>query len=220
MPTASSAASGSLHFDSSSKRLRMTWTRRWIAIWSGSAPPTALWPPTQLRTHRRHEAPTARESRDRFGARTGSRVEPQADADGRGAGRTGRRRDDRDDDGRCLPTTPLDSVVFTEISRASVVRADRRQPVSGRVRRDGRFRLSHADSAGRCQVGSSYRLGLQAGGHRFDPGTLHKSLANRNLLLSHWAKSRPDCTRSARAEAGRTRRKPQIPASLTAGHTY
>jgi hypothetical protein len=54
------------------------------------------------------------------------------------------------------------------------MRADTRLAVSSHVRRERRFRLSHADSVGRCQVGSGYRVGLQAGGHRFDPGTLHK----------------------------------------------
>jgi hypothetical protein len=41
------------------------------------------------------------------------------------------------------------------------------QPVSCRVRQEGRLRLNHADSVRRCQVGSGNRLGLRAGGHRF-----------------------------------------------------
>jgi len=57
--------------------------------------------------------------------------------------------------------------------RASTVRADRRRTVSGDVRRERQFRFSHAVSVGRCHVGSGNRMGLQAGGHRFDPGTLH-----------------------------------------------
>jgi hypothetical protein len=59
-------------------------------------------------------------------------------------------------------------------SGASAVRADRRRTVSGDVRRDGGFWLSHADSVGRRRAGSGYRMGLEAGGHRFDPGTLHR----------------------------------------------
>jgi hypothetical protein len=59
------------------------------------------------------------------------------------------------------------------IAGASAVRADRRRTVSGDVRRDGRIALSHADSVGRCQVGSGYRAGLQVGGRGFESRTLH-----------------------------------------------
>jgi hypothetical protein len=31
-------------------------------------------------------------------------------------------------------------------------------------------------------VGSGYRVGLQAGGHRFDPGTLHVKLLDERVL--------------------------------------
>ena len=37
----------------------------------------------------------------------------------------------------------------------------------------GPLRLTHAHFVRRCRVGSGYRTGLQAGGHRFDPGALH-----------------------------------------------
>jgi hypothetical protein len=56
---------------------------------------------------------------------------------------------------------------------ASAVRADRRRTVSDRVRRIHGFRLNHAASVGRGQAACVVRMGLQAGGHRFDPGTLH-----------------------------------------------
>jgi hypothetical protein len=54
------------------------------------------------------------------------------------------------------------------------VRADRRQTGSGDVGQERRFRLSHADSVGPRQAESGNQSGLQAGGHRFDPGTLHR----------------------------------------------
>ena len=56
---------------------------------------------------------------------------------------------------------------------ASGVRAERCRTQSGDVGRDQPKRLIHAVSVGRSQVRSGYRTGLQAGGHRFDPGTLH-----------------------------------------------
>jgi hypothetical protein len=71
--------------------------------------------------------------------------------------------------------------------QAAAVRAqcERRRPtVSCRVRQEGRFRLNHADSVRRCQVGSGNRLGLQAGGHRFDPGTLHHVVISARRLLA------------------------------------
>src|SRR6266536_1415418 len=68
---------------------------------------------------------------------------------------------------------------------ASEVRADRRRTLSGDVRREGRVWLSHADSVGRCQVGSGYRMGLQVGGRGFESRTLHlkKMLICRTLTL-------------------------------------
>jgi hypothetical protein len=79
----------------------------------------------------------------------------------------------------------LDRTIVAHVGtgRASAVRADRRRTVSGEVRREGRFRLSHADSVGRCQVGSGYRVGLQAGGRGFDPGTLHHKKAPLQRFL-------------------------------------
>jgi hypothetical protein len=81
------------------------------------------------------------------------------------------------------------------------VRADRRRTVSGDVRQDTRIWLSHADSVGRCQVGSGYRVGLQAGGHRFDPGTLHlRKIPFAGLL---WDRFPPPAT-AVRARCERT----------------
>jgi hypothetical protein len=73
----------------------------------------------------------------------------------------------------------ISSVANRGTRRASAVRAKCRQTLSDGVRQEGRFRLSHADSVGRCRLRSGYRLGLQAGGHRFDPGTLHKRPVNQ-----------------------------------------
>ena len=64
-------------------------------------------------------------------------------------------------------------VAHVDNDRASAVRADRRRTVSGDVRRDSRIWLSHADSVGRCQLGSGYRVGLQVGGRGFESRTLH-----------------------------------------------
>jgi hypothetical protein len=69
-------------------------------------------------------------------------------------------------------------------ARASAVRADRRRTVSGDVRRDSRIWLSHPDSVGPSQMTSGNRTGLQAGGHRFDPGTLHLEKGPFAALLS------------------------------------
>jgi hypothetical protein len=66
-----------------------------------------------------------------------------------------------------------DTVAHSGTVGASAMRADRRTRGSGDVRRKARIRLSHAHSVDPCQVGSGNRMGLQAGGHRFDPGTLH-----------------------------------------------
>lgn len=65
------------------------------------------------------------------------------------------------------------SVAYLGSGGASAVRADHRRTVSDDVRQKGRIRLSHAGFVRRRQAGSGYRMGLQAGGHRFDPGTLH-----------------------------------------------
>ena len=88
-------------------------------------------------------------------------------------------------------------------ARASAVRADRCRTVSGDGRRDGRIWLSHADFVGRCEVGSGYRLGLQAGGHRFDPGTLHSAeKSGRFAAMVISRRSVFDSCRSGRVQFG------------------
>jgi len=85
--------------------------------------------------------------------------------------------------------------------------------LSDDVRREGGFKLSHADSVGRCQVESGYRVGLQAGGHRFDPGTLHLRLDAasrlRNWRRRTWCRggAEPAATDSGRRSALRSRRR-------------
>src|SRR5262249_8373087 len=76
---------------------------------------------------------------------------------------------------RPLTRARLDGTIVAHVGsgRASAVRADRRRTVSDEVRREGRVWLSHADSVGRCQVGSGYRVGLQVGGRGFESRTLH-----------------------------------------------
>jgi hypothetical protein len=56
---------------------------------------------------------------------------------------------------------------------ASAVRATCCRTVSSGVRREQRTWLNHADLVGPGRVVSAVLMALQAGGHRFDPGTLH-----------------------------------------------
>jgi hypothetical protein len=86
-------------------------------------------------------------------------------------------------------------------ARASAVRADHRRMASGDVRDTARFRLSHADSVGRCRAGSGYRMGLQVGGRGFESRTLHlRKMPFAGFLLALF----PSLATAVRARCERT----------------